>query len=39
MGNCGGMWGKVGWQGAISDCGMGAMGGVGTAGCANFHKF
>ena len=39
MGNCGGMWGKVGWQGDISYFGMWANVGVGTAGCANFHKF
>ena len=50
MGDCGEMWGilvcgivAVGrgvWgEGNISDCGMGAIGGVRTAGRANFHKF
>ena len=50
VGDCGEMWGilvcgivAVGrgvWgEGNISDCGMGAVGGVRTAGRANFHKF
>ena len=50
VGKCGGVWGipvcgivavgrGVGEKGNISDCGMGAFGGVRTAGCANFHKF
>ena len=36
--HCGGGVGSVG-EGNISDCGMGAIGGVRTAGRANFHKF
>lgn len=47
MGHCGGvgvfsfvaLWRWVGEKGNISDCGMGAIGGVRTAGRANFHKF
>ena len=43
MGHCGGLvlWigGGVGEKGKTSDCGMGAIGGVRTAGRANFHKF
>ena len=46
VGKCGGLWGAVLWigggvgeKGNISDWGMGAVGGVRTAGRANFHKF
>ena len=46
VGKCGGLWWGGGIlvcgivaEGNISDCGMGAFGGVRTAGRANFHKF
>ena len=39
VGDCGEMWGIVGWQGDIFDFGMWAIWSVRTAGCANFHKF
>ena len=39
VGDCGEMWGIVGWQGDISDFGMWAIWRVRTAGCAIFHKF